>query len=84
MTSMPYVLIVLFMFNDGSALVMNTSEGFASPMSCSMQAFIENESVHDRTYICVTRERAVALAGATVEVGTPARDATEQQGALTR
>ena len=84
MTSMPYVLIVLFLFNDGSAMVMNTSEGFASPMSCSMQAFIDNETVQDRTYICVTRERALALAGPTIAMGAPVRDTSERRGALTR
>ena len=79
---MPYVLIVLFVLSDGSALVMNTSEGFSSPLTCSMQAFIENETVDDRTYICVTRERALALSGATFEIGETRRDTPRRRGAF--
>ena len=67
-TSMPYVLIVLFSLSDGSIGVMKTWQSFASPLTCSMQAFLENETVEDRTYVCVTRDRALALAGATVEI----------------
>ena len=63
MTSLPYVLIVLFALNDGSFMVMRTSQSFASPLTCSMNAFLETETSKSRTYICVTRERADALAG---------------------
>jgi len=67
-TSMPYVLIVLFSLSDGSIGMMKTWQSFASPLTCSMQAFLENETVQDRTYVCVTRERALALAGATIDI----------------
>ena len=63
MTSLPYVLIVLFALNDGSFMVMRTSQSFASPLTCSMNAFLETETSKSRTYICVTRERADTLAG---------------------
>ncbi len=63
MTSLPYVLIVLFVLGDGSLATMQTSQSFDSPLSCSMRAFLENESSRDRTYVCVTREDAVALTG---------------------
>jgi hypothetical protein len=31
-----------------------------------MQAFPENEMANDRTYVCVARERATALAGESI------------------
>ena len=68
MSSLPYVLIILFTLSDGSIEVMTTSQGFASPLTCSMQAFLENESARDRTYVCVSRERAVAMAGVSFEL----------------
>lgn len=58
---MPYVLVVLFALGDGSLLTMQTSQQFASPLSCSMQAFIENEKARARTYVCVTRDHAGTL-----------------------
>ena len=67
-SSMPYVLIVLFSLSDGSIGVMKTWQSFASPLTCSMQAFLENETAEDRTYVCVSRQRALALAGATIEI----------------
>ena len=68
-TSMPYVLIVLFSLSDGSIGVMKTWQSFASPLTRSMQAFLENETAEDRTYVCVARARALTLAGATIESG---------------
>ena len=68
MTTLPYVLIVLFTLTDGSIGVMRTSQGFTSPLSCSLQALMENETTDDRTYVCVTRERALALSGAGLEL----------------
>jgi hypothetical protein len=68
MTSLPYVLIILFALSDGSVEVMTTSQGFASPLTCSMQAFLENETAHDRTYVCVSRERAIAMAGVSFDL----------------
>lgn len=68
MTSLPYVLIILFTLSDGSIDVMRTSQSFASPLTCSMQAFLENETAPDRTYVCVTRERALAVAGRGIEL----------------
>jgi hypothetical protein len=68
MTQLPYVLIVLFSLNNGAVGIMDTSQTFASPMSCSMRAFIENETVDDRTYVCVTRDRAASLMGKTVDL----------------
>ena len=68
MTSLPYVLIVLFALSDGSVGVMRTSQSFASPLTCSMQAFLENETAKDRTYVCVTLERAIAFAGPGIEL----------------
>jgi len=64
MTTLPYVLVVLFSLGDGSALTMQTSQSFVSPLNCSMRAFIENEK--DRqprrgTYVCMTRARAASL-----------------------
>ena len=61
MTSLPYVLVVLFAMSDGSVAPMATSQGFASPLACSMRAFMENESARERVYVCVTRERAEML-----------------------
>ena len=82
---MPYVLIVLFALSDGSVVVMKTWESFASPITCSMQAFLENETVNDdRTYVCVTRQRAVALAGATLEITEPQRDQPANERAFAR
>ena len=63
MSSLPYVLIVLFAMGDGSVTTIQTSQSFDSPLSCSMRAFLENESSRDRTYVCVTREDALALSG---------------------
>ena len=63
MSSLPYVLIVLFAIGDGSVTTIQTSQSFHSPLSCSMRAFLENESSRDRTYVCVTREDALALSG---------------------
>jgi hypothetical protein len=61
MTDLPFVLLVLFAMPNGGPVVMETTEQFSSPLSCSMQAFIENEQVNDRTYVCVTRDRAEML-----------------------
>jgi hypothetical protein len=61
MSSLPYVLIVLFSLTDGSLATMGTSQGFDSPPSCSMRAFMENESARERVYVCTTREHAVQL-----------------------
>lgn len=61
MTSLPYVLVVLFAMSDGSVAPMATSQGFASPLACSMRAFMENEGAGERVYVCVTRERAELL-----------------------
>lgn len=63
MSSLPYVLIVLFSLGDGTLATMQTSQSFNSPLSCSMRAFLENESSRNRTYVCVTREDALALTG---------------------
>ena len=63
MTSLPYVLIVLFALGDGSVMIMQTSQSFASPLTCSMRAFLETDSARKRTYVCVTRDRAAVLAG---------------------
>ncbi len=63
MTSLPYVLMVLFTLNDGRLVSMETNQAFASPLSCSMQAFLANEAARDRTYVCVTQERAAILTG---------------------
>ncbi|MEM7227027.1 MAG: hypothetical protein AAF495_28930 [Pseudomonadota bacterium] len=71
MSSMPYVLVVLFTIGDGSVVAMKTWQSFASPLTCSMQAFMETESAKQRTYICVTREQASALLGKGVEVSQP-------------
>tara|TARA_R110000787_G_scaffold75747_10_gene167496 strand:+ start:1646 stop:1912 length:267 start_codon:yes stop_codon:yes gene_type:complete len=60
-TSLPYVLVILFALGDGSVITMNTEEQFSSPLSCSMKAFIENEKSRGRTFICVTRDHAVRL-----------------------
>ena len=66
MTALPYVIVVLFAMSDGSVVAMNTWQSFASPLSCAMQAFLENETANQRTYVCVMRERAVALTGGRV------------------
>ena len=61
MTGLPYVLVVLFALGDGSVLTMQTAQDFASPLNCSMRAFIENESPGLRsqgTYVCMTRGNA--------------------------
>lgn len=58
MTHLPFVLVVLIGIPGGSQVVMETTQQFGSPLSCSMRAFIENEHVKDRTYVCVTRDRA--------------------------
>lgn len=63
MTSLPYVLVVLFALGDGSVMTMRTSQSFASPLTCSMRAFLENDDSRGRTYVCVTRGDAAALAG---------------------
>ena len=68
MATLPYVLIVLFSLSDGSVGVMRTAQSYASPLSCSMQAFLENETVKDRTYVCVSREGATSLAGENILV----------------
>lgn len=68
MSQIFYVLIVLFVLSDGSIGVMRTSQTFTSPLSCSMQAFLENEATADRTYVCVAHERSIALAGQGVEL----------------
>ncbi len=61
MTDLPYVQVILFALGDGSFITMDTSLQYRSPLSCSMAAFMENEKSRDRTYVCVTREDAVAL-----------------------
>lgn len=61
MASLPYVLVVLFAMGDGSVATMRTSQSFASPVSCSMRAFMENETARERVYVCVDRERAEML-----------------------
>lgn len=64
MTSLPYVLVVLFALGDGSALTMQTSQAFSSPLNCSMRAFIENESAQSRsygTYVCMARDNAATF-----------------------
>ncbi len=63
MTSLPYVLIVLFALDDGSVFAMRTSQSLSSPPTCSMQAVLENEAAGRRTHVCVLREHATALAG---------------------
>jgi hypothetical protein len=74
MTGLPYVLIVLFAMSDGSVATMRTSQGFASPLACSMRAFQENDGVRDRTYVCVGAEHAARLAATRrVAVSAPAR-----------
>lgn len=61
MTQLPYVLLVLFAMPGGGHTVMETTQQYDSPLSCSMRAFIENEHVTDRTYVCVTRQHAETL-----------------------
>lgn len=64
MTALPYVLVVLFALGDGSVLTMQTSQAFASPLNCSMRAFIENEATPTRgygTYVCMTRASAATF-----------------------
>lgn len=63
MSSLPYVLIVLFAMGDGTVATIQTAQSFHSPLSCSMRAFLENESSRDRTYVCVTRQDALVLTG---------------------
>jgi hypothetical protein len=58
MTQLPFVLLVLIGIPGGNQVAMETTQQFSSPLSCSMRAFIENEQVKDRTYVCVTRDRA--------------------------
>jgi hypothetical protein len=78
MTGLPYVLIVLFAMSDGSVSAMRTAESYASPLKCSMRAFLENETARDRTYVCVTRDRATTLAGMSVEQLAARRDKAAQ------
>ena len=61
MTTLPYVLIVLFAMGDGSVATMRTAQAFASPLSCSMRAFQENATARDRSYVCVSRASADML-----------------------
>lgn len=61
MTELPFVLLVLFAVPDGGPIVMETAQQFTSPLSCSMRAFIENDQVKDRTFVCVTRDHAAML-----------------------
>jgi hypothetical protein len=61
MTQLPFVLLVLFAIPGDGHLVMETAQQFSSPLSCSMRAFIENEDVNDRTYVCVSRSHAALL-----------------------
>lgn len=61
MTKLAYVLVVLFPLSDGQITAMETYQQYASPLTCSMKAFIENEQVEDRTYVCMTRQDAVAI-----------------------
>ena len=63
---MPSTPILFFAMSDDSIGVMNTWQSSSSPMNCSMQAFPENETTNDRVYVCVTRERAAALAGESI------------------
>jgi hypothetical protein len=61
MTELPFVLLVLFAMPNGNPIVMETTQQFSSPLSCSMRAFIENDEVYDRTYVCVSRGHAATL-----------------------
>ena len=61
MTQLPYVLVILFSMPGGHHIVMETMQQYTSPLSCSMRAFIENEQVSDRTFVCVTRDHAMRL-----------------------
>lgn len=61
MPQLPYVLLVLFTMPNGGHSVMETAYQYDSPLSCSMRAFIENDRVDDRTYVCVTRSHAALL-----------------------
>jgi hypothetical protein len=61
MSQLPYVLLVLFAMPDGSHTVMETAQQYESPLSCSMRAFIQNDPIKDRTYVCVTRSNAEIL-----------------------
>ncbi len=61
MTELPFVLLVLFAIPGGGPIVMETTQQFTSPLSCSMRAFIENEQADDRTYVCVDRSHAQSL-----------------------
>ncbi len=61
MSQLPYVLLVLFAMPDGGHAVMKTAQQYDTPLSCSTRAFIENDQVTDRTYVCVTRDDAESL-----------------------
>ena len=61
MTTLPFVLVVLFTMDDGQISAMETMQQYSSPLSCSMRAFIESEQARDRTYVCMTRENAADL-----------------------
>ena len=52
---------------------MDTWQSFQSPLTCSMQAFIESEGAKERTYVCVSRDRAVALLGGNISGLTQAQ-----------
>lgn len=61
MSQLPYVLLVLFAMPDGGHTVMKTTQQYDSPLSCSTRAFIENDQIADRTYVCVARDDAESL-----------------------
>ena len=61
MSQLPYILLVLFAMPDGAHTVKETAQQYDSPLSCSMRAFIENDQVDDRTYVCVTRDDAKTI-----------------------
>ena len=82
MTGLPYVLVVLFALGDGSVITMNTKQQYASPLSCSMQAFLENEKSRDRTFICVTRDHAVRLVANNPDDRLPKRAEKKPQAQL--
>ena len=71
MTQLPFVLLVLFAIPGGNHVAMETAQQFSSPLSCSMRAFIENEQVKDRTYVCVSRDRAEMMLASqrTIQLG---------------
>jgi len=72
MSGLPYVLIVLFAMADGSVATMRTSQGFASPLACSMRAFQANDGARDRTYVCVAAAHAERLAARRIADAAPA------------